>query len=171
MVLQVKKHAIKIKHWLWQYSKEEVLARRTLCNSPGDSTKEIGMLIAAAFMSGRFMKVSLEVAFGRLRVKERAFFPKTFQYRRSLAFLQKLCMQSSQVRKTVQKNYLSILPFVFYNRAACDEAESIRGLSVAILKLINTEEERGSNRSTTTFMTCVSERSPGHGSISSAEVG
>ncbi|KAI5187545.1 hypothetical protein NEHOM01_2260 [Nematocida homosporus] len=151
----VQKRMRRVKYWLLGYSKEEVMARETLSNYKSGSIKELGMLIAGAFMSRVCMDASLRVAFERLRAKERAGISKAEQYSKSLIFLQKVGMQSDIAKEEIKRNYLTILPFVFYNNKG-SIAVDIRVVSIAVLKLAS-QDRSYYVRSATTYITCLSD--------------
>lgn len=154
----IKKGVLRIKRWLCRCTESEVFAKETLSNDKNITeagvTQEMGALLASSLMSHEAMKVALAVALERLGKKERPFFPKREQYRKSLFFLHKLSMQSEYTREILKLNYLSIMPFVFYEKGNSCVSASIRLLAGAILKTINTAPPQESS-SYTTFITCA----------------
>lgn len=154
-ITQGKKQLIRIKHWVLRYSEEEKFIRKALSNRGGDCVKEVGILIAAAFMESRCMRAAINVALNRISVKENMLLTKTKQYYRALLFLQKVCMQSESAKEAARKNYLKILPFVFYTRNGGKREADIRVLSISILKMTN---KRASfcEETNTTYVTCIS---------------
>ncbi|KAI5188379.1 hypothetical protein NECID01_0010 [Nematocida sp. AWRm77] len=157
IVLFIKRKTLEIKRWVCKHSSEERFARKVLSNFPGDPTRDVGVLIAEAFSTGRAMDASVYVALQRLESKETKVFSKHFQYHKALLFLQKLCMESEYARAAVKHNYLKILPFVFYNKGNCPVSMSIRLLSISVLKMANAGgKSPPSNKTSTTFVTCVS---------------
>ncbi|OAG30450.1 hypothetical protein NEDG_01992 [Nematocida displodere] len=151
----IKTRLLSLKYYLLQYTEEEITARKALSNVCADSAKEVGMLIAGAFMASKVMSVSLRVAFERLQAQESVLFPKSKQYYKSLLFLQKVAMQSEHAQNIVRDNYLRILPFAFYNKNYCSVTVAIRLLAISVLKLVNSQRFDG-EASHTTFVTCVS---------------
>ncbi|KAI5171900.1 hypothetical protein NEFER03_1165 [Nematocida sp. LUAm3] len=114
------------------------------------------MLITASFLSTAFMNSSLKIAFSRLSCKENKFFPKVYQHYKTLFFLHKLGMQSEYARENIRKNYLTILPYAFYNKSKSKQDLDLRVLSISILKLIGSSESISCNNTHTTFVTCQS---------------
>lgn len=155
LFLSIKKRFSRAKYWIKGYTKEEVFIRCILSDKDGDSIKEVGLLIAAAFMGGECMSNALAIAFKRISEKEGFLFSKTRQYYRALLFLQKVCMQSEAAKEAIRRNYLKILPFVFYSRGASKEDAEIRVLSISIIKTIN-EQFSFCEKTYTTYVTCIS---------------
>lgn len=154
----IKKGVLRIKRWMSRCTESEVFAKEALSNDKNTTetgiTPEIGVLLASSLMSHDTMKIAISVALERLGKKERILFPKREQYRKSLLFLQKLSMQSEYAREVLKLNYLRIMPFVFYEKGDSCISASIRILSGAILKMINTTPPQESS-SYTTFITCA----------------